>query len=126
MVVADLHIVGVTFHEAETNTSLVIDRDRILPFSVTARYIEAITRKNFQIFKACRQVHVFQLPVRTLRDIGWQSFRPSGRIKLTSGAVCESFDHTSDCVASRDERQSIPHCRLVHGGTKPRNQSLRR
>ena len=106
MVVTDLHIVGIALHEAETNTPLVIDRDRILPFSVTAKYMEAITGRHFQIFEACRQVQIFQLPTRTLRDVGWYLFCPSGRIELTRGAVYESFDHTTNCVASRDECQS--------------------
>ncbi len=46
VVVRHFDIVGVTINEAETDTPLVISRDRVLSLSISPEFVKPIARRN--------------------------------------------------------------------------------
>lgn len=61
MVVADLYIVGVAFYEPEADTPLIINRYRVLPFSIAMKGMKPIARRHLQVIELRSQVDVFKL-----------------------------------------------------------------
>ena len=105
MIVAYLDVVGITGDESKANSPLVVDGDRVLPFSVARKRMETIAARNLQIIQPFCKVHVFKLARCSLRKLRRKSFGLTGNIQILRAPVRERLDHSFDCNVSRDECQ---------------------
>jgi hypothetical protein len=70
MVIADFNIEGITIVESETDSPLVINRYGVLPLTIIGQPVQFITRRHFQIIKACGQIDIFQFSRSTGMNVG--------------------------------------------------------
>jgi len=73
MVVNDLDIVCVTIPKTEADPPLVIDRDRILPLSISLQAVQAVTGWNPEIIQATFIINVFKPPESPFQQIRLES-----------------------------------------------------
>lgn len=60
VIVRDLDIVGVAINEAEADSPLIVDRDRILPPAIGLERVKPVARRNAEIAQLSSQVDVLQ------------------------------------------------------------------
>jgi hypothetical protein len=93
VIVRDLDIVRITIDEPEANTPLVVDRNRVLPTSITLQSVKPVSGKDPQVIDARRQVDVLELPNRPPHDVRRESPRPPRLVDRASVPVRERLDH---------------------------------
>src|SRR3989304_2312830 len=62
VVIREFNIVGVPIFESKTCAPLVIDGNRVLPFSFPFRFVKSIARGDLQILQPCCVIDIFQPP----------------------------------------------------------------
>lgn len=58
MIITNFDIVGVAVDKAEADSPLVIDCNRVLPFSITFLSVQSITGWNAQIFQSDGKIDI--------------------------------------------------------------------
>ena len=96
MIVAELDVVRVAFVEPKADAPLIIDRDRMLPGTITLEGVEPVAGRNAQVGQLRRDMHRLKLPKRAPRDIGRHSPcipRAEELLGLTIGTLQASCSH---------------------------------
>jgi hypothetical protein len=65
VIIRNFDIVNITGNDPEANAPLVVDGDRVLPFSFSPELVKSISRRNPKVIQARRQVDVLELSPRT-------------------------------------------------------------
>lgn len=94
MIVAELNFVCVVIHETETDTPLVVHRDRVLPGTIALERVQAIPWRNTQIGELRRAIHSLELAEGSSCNIGRHTFRHPRPEQLFRLSVGEGLDHT--------------------------------
>jgi hypothetical protein len=123
VVITDFNVVGVTIHEAEANTPLIVDRYGVLALPVASKGVESITGWCLQVIEPSRKVHILEFANRPPSHIRRESPRPSFHEQSGRPFVREGLDHTTKRNVSRDacqspgpvDAQALPQLKLVTG-----------
>ena len=105
MVVTDLNVICIAILEAKTYAPLIIDRNRMLAFTIAGQFMQSISRRRSKIFQGGGKIDIFQLSRRTLRNICCKAGGFAGFIQVLSALVGKCLDHSEECNASRDTGQ---------------------
>jgi len=60
VVVHDLYVECVTVYETKAYPPLIIDRDRMLTFSIAPERMQAVARRDSQILQLLREVQILE------------------------------------------------------------------
>jgi hypothetical protein len=93
VVVHDLDLVSITLHPPETDAPLVIDPDAPLAGTVTAEALEAIPRRNSEIFQGNRRIELPQLSQSDAPHVWTEPPNRSAPEELPGILVTEAPDH---------------------------------
>jgi len=80
MIVRYLDFIGVAFREPETDSPLVVDRNRLEALPIASERMQTVARRNLQIIKPGRMVDILQLSDGPSDDIGRKALGSSGDI----------------------------------------------
>ncbi len=61
MIINDFHFVGIAFLPHETNPPLIINADTVLTRAVASQFLQAISRRHFQIMQSHRAIQHAEL-----------------------------------------------------------------
>jgi hypothetical protein len=61
MVVADFNVIRVAIFKTKTDSPLIINGDRMLPFSITFQRVQPIARWTSQVIQRCSEIHILKL-----------------------------------------------------------------
>ncbi len=95
MVVADLDVVGVAVLEAETDSPLVVDGDRVLADSIALERMEPVTWRDPEELNLLSRVDRREFAQRTPRDVWGNSTRRAGHVEQLGLLVRKRLDHAS-------------------------------
>ena len=93
MVVADLDVVRIPVHEAETNAPLIVDRDRVLAPPIILERMEAIAGRHLEVVQLGRKMDILEFANRSGSDIDWEALRGAGGEELCRPAIREGLNH---------------------------------
>jgi len=94
MIIRDLDVKGVAVNESKTDAPLVVNRNRILPFTIVLQLMKTIAGRNPQIRQTRGVLDIFEFSNRPSNDIRGELFRPAQRVEFPGGPIRESLDHT--------------------------------
>jgi len=69
VIIRHFDVVSITGNKPEAYAPLVVDGNRVLPFSVSPESVESIARRNPKVIQTRRQVDVLQLSPRPTQYI---------------------------------------------------------
>jgi len=69
MIVANFNVVRVALLKPKTDSPLIVNGDRILPFALPVERMQPIARWTFQVIQHGSKIHILKLPSRPLRNI---------------------------------------------------------
>jgi len=105
MVVTDLNVICIAILEAKTYAPLIIDRNRMLAFTIARQFMQSISRRRSKIFQDGGKIDILQLSRRALRNICCKATGLTGFIQVPGTLVSKRLDHGEECNASRDTGQ---------------------
>ena len=101
MVISDFDVKGIAIDKPEADAPLVVDRDGVLSFPVTAKGVETIPWRGLQIVEASCQIHVLELPNGSPDNLRRKPSALAVRVQHLRLPVGEGSDHKWECKLSR-------------------------
>jgi hypothetical protein len=98
VIVYDLYLVGIPFTPNEAETPLVVDPHTVLPFSVTVKCFQPVSRRRRHISQFCGAIQLPKLPTGNILD----HLKAAARlpmVKSPSIGTAERPDHKDDCIS---------------------------
>ena len=130
VVVCQFHVVSIAVDEPKADAPLIANRNRMLSLPLPCKLMKPVAGRNLQVAQVRREVKIFELARRPLRDLGRKPSRLASCIQLLRMAVGERLDHSSTliCHAMRVKLRGIPRRRVLPDKTNKvaRNGSLSR
>ena len=107
VVIREFNIVGVPIFESKTCAPLVIDGNRVLPFSFPFRFVKSIARGHLQILQPCCVIDIFQPPQRPPTYIRRKPSRFPRLVQFLRMPVGKRLDHALivNCNVTRVNRR---------------------
>lgn len=93
MIVTNLDIVGVAVQEAEANSPLIVDCDRVLASAILFERVKAIARRHSEIVERRREINILKLPHRSQQEIRREALRGASEKELSRAPIRERLDH---------------------------------
>jgi hypothetical protein len=111
VIVADLNVVSIAFNEPETYTPLIVDGNRMLPFSFTPKGVESVTGRHLQVVQTNRQVKILKFSRCPLGDIRRKPLRLARGIQFLRKPIRKRLDHPSNvvCHVTHVNARALPH-----------------
>jgi len=94
MIIRDLDVKGVAVNESKTDAPLVVNRNRILPFTIMLQLMQTIAGRNPQIRQTRGVLDILEFSNRPSNEIRREPFRPAQRVEFPGRPIRKGFDHT--------------------------------
>jgi len=98
VIVTYLNVVSVALNEPKTDAPLIVDGNRVLPFSVAPEGVKSVAGRHLQVVQPNRQVQVLKLSRRSLGDIRRKPLCFARGIQFLRTPIRERLDHPSNVV----------------------------
>lgn len=94
VIIDDFDHIGSIVTPLETDSPLLIDADGMLPFSVTAQYLQAVGRRNPKIIQRCCKMEHGQFTCRQSLNILRELLGEAPLENFFGFPALETFDHS--------------------------------
>jgi len=101
MVIDNRHIVGVAVTPSETDPPLVVDADAVLPGSIAAQFLEAVSGRDAKIVESLRRVDRDELAKHRPPQLGREPANWLAGEEAFGVPVAKALDHRLDVNATR-------------------------
>jgi hypothetical protein len=95
VVVTNFNVIRIAIDEAKADSPLIVDRNRVLTFSVIFERVQPVPRRHLKIVDRRRKVYVLQLARGAGRNVGRKAFGRSGEKEIARTPVRERLDHAT-------------------------------
>ena len=93
MIISDFDLIGIALLPREADAPLLIDTDAPLTFTVSAKFLKMVTRRDAQRLQARRSVEDIKFTFRRSLNLYRNSPRMKTRKDLSSLLVRKRFNH---------------------------------